>query len=1442
MAFLPQSREKDISVLIGTVGLGTINAGSTSLAATWTTLPGYPSATTFSASDVGRIVTVMGAGPSGTMLITKVAAFVDATHVTLQDAASTTAVAGVSNTTIFRPVSCAQGTIHFNESLTNNDEAEFTVEVRHGQLPPREGQPVLIQTADSETAVGTTYGVIFGGEIDTVEHTSFAGPAQESQAACKCVAYDAILSRRTISGKQYSSKTMRQIAQDLIDSGLTAEYMSLVWTLSDDGPTPNVVNVDNLSYVADGFNNLITACDSPTTKYYWKTDPWRRIIIATEASVAAPWGINDGDHSDGNILVTVKNTRSREKYSNQVYTQADKALDPPKTVNITNSLFGHPLPAWLAAVYLPEPAAVLPTLSVNGVAMRIWTAPYDPRQSTANGTAFDPSLTTVPAGYDWAWAVNTNLLWTTPVADPFHGHAPMVPPGGTAVATYQVGGPNGSLYGDTTSINTRANIEGGSGLHEMVLKVDNPIDKTELAAETAALAKAYSVVPESIEIISYRGGLRAGQAVLIHLTDILAFGTYLIESAQMETSEGLVKWTLKATLGSLVGDWKTALVDVLGEKILGAGAGAGITPGKIPAPTLTSVTPASGVQGDTVNVTLKGTGFLAGLALVYTDNPDIAVSNLLVPYDDTITATFTIANTAKTGVANVTVSIGSQYTGAASFDVLPLGASTSPAPVLVVTCEDASTLATSDPNYRARWVEKGGALHTVLYATVSMGAVTYPQTLTLKLNGASVPGTGWLGWITIPNDNFAFFLGLRDGTTEVFPPIVTDENWTLLADAGRFDEGWTPTVNALTSSPFIVPAPPAPGTTVVTGAYLDTIIINRATQKWGWKNLYSVLPFDPNATTSDLNPLKAPNKSVKWTIQNGHYTNPADPSTFVPGAPNSAQHGGDEIEFNDFRDALRQPGTDLVTIQNPLLWDIPDAILPDGSTNLDNVFRFKIKLGTYLARSNSDDTTWAYQNAWSTGPGDSTAGTYAYQDVVLDLNLGKQTAANLAGGTKIPTSNIPVDGTYITVDDRGITPVVPLADLFSKIAAANYTIPSAVLANQNFLAFSAAQGALTYASGVIAANVIVDKNVQGVKVSKLLADTVIFSGDVYFARGSGQAAVAMNNGGMYMFSAVAAGGGGTTVGAPETGAGGKPSYTAVGLTGSPYVAVQSSGVYAFSGGSGPSVVITGSAISLYSQTTIPQDINQTYNPALQVSNSPYVTITSAVMSMVAKPFQVDVQASSIQFRYLSDLSVLTSVTSWGFVTQNSHYFAYINASGMMIGKVPANRTVPTPIDIPTMQSSTQYILIGEPTATSGFEVDIVNGTAKLSLTAAECRLTSPGNQFLSLKSGQILLQYDVSNTLAVAPFGNRGLAFTFTSQGLGAVIINNPTLGGVGFEGAFVLGGQSWMDVLGVHIGINSNLYFTSANVVALSAGGATGTYLTIYIAGTTYKLALLSN
>lgn len=85
----------------------------------------------------------------------------------------------------------------------------------------------------------------------------------------------------------------------------------------------------------------------------------------------------------------------------------------------------------------------------------------------------------------------------------------------------------------------------------------------------------------------------------------------------------MLRHRFRLPIPALLGIW-VALASCIGEETFGA-QGFTVNP---PVPTLTSLTPNTGVQGATRNATLVGSGFVAGATSVAIDGTDVAVANV----------------------------------------------------------------------------------------------------------------------------------------------------------------------------------------------------------------------------------------------------------------------------------------------------------------------------------------------------------------------------------------------------------------------------------------------------------------------------------------------------------------------------------------------------------------------------------------------------------------------------------------------------------------------------------------------------------------------------------------------------------------------------------------------------------------------------------------------
>jgi hypothetical protein len=110
-------------------------------------------------------------------------------------------------------------------------------------------------------------------------------------------------------------------------------------------------------------------------------------------------------------------------------------------------------------------------------------------------------------------------------------------------------------------------------------------------------------------------------------------------------------------------------------------------------PTLTSITPNSGIKGTVVNVTLVGTN-LTGATAVSISGTGVTVSAFHLVNSTTVTATFTISNSllTPTGARTVTVTTPNGITNSVTFTV-----AVPPAPSLTSITPNSGTHGTNVP-------------------------------------------------------------------------------------------------------------------------------------------------------------------------------------------------------------------------------------------------------------------------------------------------------------------------------------------------------------------------------------------------------------------------------------------------------------------------------------------------------------------------------------------------------------------------------------------------------------------------------------------------------------------------------------------------------------------------------------------------------------------------
>jgi hypothetical protein len=232
------------------------------------------------------------------------------------------------------------------------------------------------------------------------------------------------------------------------------------------------------------------------------------------------------------------------------------------------------------------------------------------------------------------------------------------------------------------------------------------------------------------------------------------------------------------------------------------------------APTLTSISPNTGLRGTAVNVTLTGTN-LTGAFSIGVTGTGVTVSNLVVVSATSVTATFTISSTAPTNGRNVRVSTPIGTSNAVTFTV-----TAPPAPTLTSINPTSGAVGTS-VNVTFTGTNLSGA-----FAVTGVGAlipvtnltVVSPTTVTATLNigrgaplgirnlGLTTPGgtsntepfrvTGGTAAFTGPTP--ALTTTPANGTTKT--GTVTLRNSATGANAGPITLTAAPAVNRVTGT------------------------------------------------------------------------------------------------------------------------------------------------------------------------------------------------------------------------------------------------------------------------------------------------------------------------------------------------------------------------------------------------------------------------------------------------------------------------------------------------------------------------------------------------------------------------------------------------------------------------------------------------------------------
>lgn len=655
-------------------------------------------------------------------------------------------------------------------------------------------------------------------------------------------------------------------------------------------------------------------------------------------------------------------------------------------------------------------------------------------------------------------------------------------------------------------------------------------------------------------------------------------------------------------------------------------------------------------------------------------------------------------------------------------------------------------------------------LHTVVMITPV--AYTYPLEFTFWFDFDDGKGWVWQGWLRIRNAGETFRVGDAYVDSEgvkssghIWKP--TDDSktsWRIAAAPGAVLKD-IPLPASTVFGDFTVAAVGNSAPTDITGA---EFINNPATgipqvytldsvgiMQWHFYKLQWLQPSMAVAPYYWYSYLTVQVGSViagTWTPQPGFFGSSSQPGVHEGRkmTDSGAEQGGASFEGT----WIEITGGD---------WGIPNEFEEDGITvNPYRTYRFRIYS---VSRKGSDlpgGPVPSLQNCWP--------GSANFFDITIPrhpdtLNLGTTNPNTLgAGMEKVPNKIQPKLAAPLTVISNAIT-------------LAGKGITEGMIADGAVHALQLANQAVEL--GKIAADAVTNTNISSVNISKIesIGGTKIFTGNVVLSRGPGQPVIALNNGGMGLYGAGDAGTGGT------------------GLTSSPHVIVNNTGISVLASTSGPSVVTSGTGITIY-----------TVNGSL---SNPYVSIASVGIQLKHSFFQTDITAGEMSMAYTAGSGgVIMKLNSGGMSLTNGTYQLNVSASYIQLWSVGGNQNFP----FIGVTSSNIYIGAGSYLMTIQSSTITIENTsgAKMSLSATDLTLrggTGGGAGVAVISAG------------GASSFSNGSTLTTITGGDISARAL---TLGGEP-------GGHSGLKVSGSHFG---------------SAGTLVGHLLMSYN-GTQYKIQL---
>ena len=357
----------------------------------------------------------------------------------------------------------------------------------------------------------------------------------------------------------YASMTADVIANALLAFVQQSEGITMTNVVA--GPLVNSLSFSGDQSLDSALSSLTTYVNDSANTFWYYIDPRKGFHFEIEASpAAAPWNIEESDGSDGNVLVQVQNTATKEKFANAAYISSSEFLQ-----QLTEPISGNGSALNFELTY---PVGSQPTILLcAGLSSNNPPRSVPARYSFGGNWYPQPQTVGVigQTGFNFYWAPGSQQIQEDP-------GSPAIPSTTVLYVTYQPQAgliqsyvpPSGAVGAGTPA--AIAAIEGGSGQYDTTIDIANElpfvqsggpaISATEYVAQT--IADYYSQVANELQVQTYRSGLAPGQSITVNLPGIFV-GTMVVQSVKLTDEHKLQLWDVTCAEGAIIGDWKTAI-------------------------------------------------------------------------------------------------------------------------------------------------------------------------------------------------------------------------------------------------------------------------------------------------------------------------------------------------------------------------------------------------------------------------------------------------------------------------------------------------------------------------------------------------------------------------------------------------------------------------------------------------------------------------------------------------------------------------------------------------------------------------------------------------------------------------------------------------------------------------------------------------------------------